>query len=171
MEILSKTRRPHGKNPRKMRVSLRCPYGRMTYTGSNGRQNALSAVQPSPTAPIADNTIVLPIIPIPVKFVNIFLLFSLDSRKKSGYNGRRGASPLNPTRGFASGLHKGLRHLTLSRDSVDFTFMLCPRVYTRPHPSLRRHLPQKGRQGGGAHTQNLPLWGRCRRRMRSVLPQ
>ena len=65
-----------GKIPRKMRVSLRCPYGRMTYTGSNGRQNALSAVQPSPTAPIADDTIVLPIIPIPVKFVNIFLLFS-----------------------------------------------------------------------------------------------
>ena len=95
------------KIPREMRVSLRCPYGRMTYTGSNGRQNALSAVQPSPTAPIADDTIVLPIIPIPMKFVNIFLLFSLDSRKKSGYNGRRGASPLNPTRGFASGLQQG----------------------------------------------------------------
>ena len=92
-----------GKIPRKMRVSLRCPYGRMTYTGSNGRQNALSAVQPSPTAPIADDTIVLPIIPIPVKFVNIFLLFSLDSRKKSKYNREaQGALPLDPAKGSST---------------------------------------------------------------------
>jgi len=92
-----------GKIPRKMRVSLRCPYGRMTYTGSNGRQNALSAVRPSPTAPIADDTIVLPIIPIPMKFVNIFLLFSLDSRKKSKYNREaQGALPLDPAKGSST---------------------------------------------------------------------
>ena len=41
----------------------------------------------------------------------------------------QGALPLDPTRGFASGLHKGLRPLTLSRDSVGDTFMQCPRVY------------------------------------------
>ena len=54
----------------------------------------------------------------------------------------------------------------------------------RPHPSLRRHLPQRGRQGRGSRGAALldnhgadvppkpsPLWGRCRRRMRSVLPR
>ena len=47
----------------------------------------------------------------------------------------QGALPLDPTRGFASGLHKGERNgtksppLTLSRDSVGDTFMQCPRVY------------------------------------------
>ncbi len=54
----------------------------------------------------------------------------------------------------------------------------------RPHPSLRRHLPQRGRQGRGSRGAALldnhgadvppkpsPLWGRCRRRRRSVLPR
>ena len=43
--------------------------------------------------------------------------------------GDQGALPLTPARGAASGLRKGLRPLTLSRDSVGDTFRLCPRVY------------------------------------------
>ena len=49
-------------------------------------------------------------------------------------------------RGFASGLHKGLRPLTLSRDSAGYIFMLCPRVDwgrprgAAPNPRQRRCL-------------------------------
>ena len=40
----------------------------------------------------------------------------------------RGALPLTPTRGSASGLRKGLRPLTLSRDGVERALILLPRV-------------------------------------------
>nr|DAH29323.1 MAG TPA: hypothetical protein [Caudoviricetes sp.] len=39
-----------------------------------------------------------------------------STRRGIPQEGRRGGLPLTPTRGFASGLHKGLRPLTLSRD-------------------------------------------------------
>ena len=42
--------------------------------------------------------------------------------------GDQGALPLTPTRGAASGLRKGLRPLTLSRDGVERALILLPRV-------------------------------------------
>ena len=40
----------------------------------------------------------------------------------------RGFAPAGATRGVASGLHKGLRPLTLSRDAVEHNCILVPRV-------------------------------------------
>ena len=62
-------------------------------------------------------------------------------RRRVSEGETQGALPLDPTRGFASGLHKGLRPLTLSRDSVGRIFMLCPRADVgRPKAASYTHL-------------------------------
>ena len=42
--------------------------------------------------------------------------------------GKPKGAALEPARGVASGLHKGLRPLTLSRDAVEHNCILIPRV-------------------------------------------
>ena len=102
-----------------------------------------------------------------MKFVNIFLLFSLDSRKKSKYNREaQGALPLDPAKGsstlwtpffaielvataYSMRVFMGERGwccpLTLSREWVERALMLCPRVSPKNRYSLpsAQKLPQQ----------------------------